>query len=241
MTLEEMGLYGTANVVEIDPCAEIQEGSGRVVLATITHDNSATRQLRFEGSGLLLEPTDRHRLYSVTRAAWTPAEELQAGEVLITRDSSVRIAANERSEVSARVYNLQVETEECYYVTSEHILSHNTNPCAGARKFSGVSSDELVAAGNQADKGGLTKVGRALQKHGSRSGSSFPAAKGNVAAINGQGEAALKSILNSPDAASAIKHHAKLQTEVLEVRLPNGQGARFSSDGKTFIGFLEPY
>jgi hypothetical protein len=27
--------------------------------------------------------------------------------------------------------------------------------------------------------------------------------------------------------------------DILEYKLPNGQGARFSSDGNTFIGFIE--
>jgi hypothetical protein len=96
----------------------------------------------------------------------------------------------------------------------------------------------LIKAGNTLDKGGFTAAGRALQKHGSRTGSIFPKATGNAAAINAQGEAVLNGILTNPNATSAIRHHARFGN-VLEYRISGGQGARFSGDGKTFIGFLE--
>ncbi len=100
----------------------------------------------------------------------------------------------------------------------------------------GVSG--LLKAGNALDKGGFTAVGRAMQKHGSRTGSVFPKATGNAAAINSQGEAVLNGILTNSNATNAIRHHARFGN-VLEYRIPGGQGARFSGDGKTFIGFLE--
>jgi hypothetical protein len=96
----------------------------------------------------------------------------------------------------------------------------------------------LIKAGNVLDKGGFTAAGRALQKHGSRTGSIFPKATGNAATINAQGEAVLNRILTNPNATNAIRHHARFGN-VLEYRIPGGQGARFSGDGKTFIGFLE--
>jgi hypothetical protein len=96
----------------------------------------------------------------------------------------------------------------------------------------------LIKAGNALDKGGFTASGRALQKHGSRTGSIFPKATGNAAAINAQGEAVLNGILTNPNATSAIRHHARFGN-VLEYRIYGGQGARFSGDGKIFIGFLE--
>lgn len=88
------------------------------------------------------------------------------------------------------------------------------------------------------DKRGFTAVGRALQKHGSRTGSIYLKATGNAAAINSQGEAVLKRILTNPNATSVTRHHARFGN-VLEYRIPGGQGARFSGDGKKFIGFLE--
>jgi RHS repeat-associated protein len=97
---------------------------------------------------------------------------------------------------------------------------------------------KLMTAARVADKNGLSRVGRALFKHGSRSGSTFPKASGNPDAVNKQGEAVLKEILSSPDVEVVTRHHARFGN-VSEYKLPNGQGARFSSDGKTFFGFIE--
>jgi len=96
---------------------------------------------------------------------------------------------------------------------------------------------ELIKAGNEADRGGLTIAGRSLQKHGNRTGSLFPRVKGTVEEINSQGESVLMNILTNPKVTTTTRHHAKFG-DVLEYRIPDGQGARFSADGKTFIGFL---
>ncbi len=97
----------------------------------------------------------------------------------------------------------------------------------------------LLQAANAPSKGGLTAIGRSLQKHGSRSGSVFPKATGNVASINAQAEAVLKGILSNPKATTVTRHHARLGN-IMDIRIPGGQGARFSADGKTFLHFLEP-
>jgi len=106
-------------------------------------------------------------------------------------------------------------------------------------KAAKITTEALLKAGNALDKGGLTKLGRALMKHGSRTNSVFPKAIGNPSTINQQGEKVLKSILNDPNVQSATRNHARFG-DVLEFKIPGGPGARFSSDGKSFIGFLEP-
>ncbi|WBM76118.1 hypothetical protein [Saprospira grandis] len=103
-----------------------------------------------------------------------------------------------------------------------------------------VSIEKLQRAGKQIDKGGqLTKAGRGLQKHGSREGSVFPPAKGSPKQINEQGEKILTKILLQKDAVRTTRHHARFG-DILDIRIPGGMGARFSSDGKKFITFLEP-
>ncbi|WP_340067362.1 RHS repeat-associated core domain-containing protein [Ascidiimonas aurantiaca] len=96
----------------------------------------------------------------------------------------------------------------------------------------------LLKVATLLDKGGLTKIGRALQKHGSRAGSKFPKVTGNQASINAQGEQILSNILNNPASTTTTRHHARFG-DILEVMAPNGQGARFSADGETFIGLIE--
>ncbi|WP_143806966.1 hypothetical protein [Papillibacter cinnamivorans] len=100
-------------------------------------------------------------------------------------------------------------------------------------------SKKLLNSGNQLDKGGeLTKAGRALEKHGSRYGSIYPQATGNVTNKNALGNQILESILNNPNATSVTRYHA-MYGDILEIKISGGMGARFSADGSTFIGFLE--
>ena len=102
-----------------------------------------------------------------------------------------------------------------------------------------IDTKRLISVGNQLDKGGnLTKVGRALEKHGSRAGSIYPQATGNVVNKNAFGSKILESILTDPNATKVTRHHAMFD-DILEVKTPSGMGARFSADGNTFIGFLE--
>lgn len=90
--LEEMGLHGWAEVVRVEPCPPIKAGPGRMVLATVTHDNSFLMDLRLAGVSGPLHLTDRHRLFSATRQDWIPASDLRAGEDLATRSGPARIA-----------------------------------------------------------------------------------------------------------------------------------------------------
>ncbi|HTN06242.1 RHS repeat-associated core domain-containing protein [Agriterribacter sp.] len=98
--------------------------------------------------------------------------------------------------------------------------------------------ERLLNAGKVIDRGDLTAVGRALQKHGSSAGSVFPKVTGNSVSINAQGEAVLKDIITNPSVTTVTRHHARFGN-ILEYKLPSGQGERFSADGNTFIGFIE--
>jgi len=100
------------------------------------------------------------------------------------------------------------------------------------------SLDDLSTAAGAADRGGLTVAGRALQKHGGRSGSAFPPARGTPAQINKAGQNVVDDILTSPGSTTTTRHTGRFG-EVTEVRAPDGRAIRFDSDGN-FIGFLEP-
>ncbi len=95
------------------------------------------------------------------------------------------------------------------------------------------------SSGNEPDpadkRGELTKSGRALQKHGSRSGSSFPKATGNSESKNKQGQEILEGIVSDPESTSKEGN----RFGGTDVTAPDGKGARFDQDGK-FRGFLEP-
>jgi hypothetical protein len=100
------------------------------------------------------------------------------------------------------------------------------------------SRDDLSNAAGAADRGGLTKAGRALQKHGSRPGSAFPKPRGSVATINRDAQVIVDGILDDPGSQSVVRHHA-LYGDILEIRAPDGRGLRYDKSG-SFLGLLEP-
>lgn len=83
------------------------------------------------------------------------------------------------------------------------------------------------------DRGGLTKAGRALDKHGGRLDSVFSKATGNPASKNAQGQHHLNDILTCPKSRT-IKDGEK----GFEIFSPDGRAAYFRSDG-SFRGFTE--
>lgn len=63
---------------------------------------------------------------------------------------------------------------------------------------------------------------------------------GNAAKNTQQGANYLNDILSNTNSTYTVRN-TKAYGDVLDVRLPDGTGARWSADGKTFIGFLERY
>lgn len=81
---------------------------------------------------------------------------------------------------------------------------------------------------------GLTKAERALQKHSSRTGSSFSTNATIASQYNQEGINIVKQILNDPN---KIVTPNKLGG--IDIYKPNGQGIRFWKDG-SMKGLLEP-
>jgi len=91
--------------------------------------------------------------------------------------------------------------------------------------------------------GGVSPVGRAFQKHAGnpkRAGTFVGQVSGNAQRNTELGAKYLNDILNNPNSTFTVRN-TKAFGEVLDVRLPDGTGARWTADGKTFIGFLERY
>ncbi|RKP43744.1 hypothetical protein D7S89_25255 [Trinickia fusca] len=115
--------------------------------------------------------------------------------------------------------------------------SGDSDQSIGGRSISDWSDAAKVP--DPSDRSGeLAGAGRALQKHGGRDGSSFPAAKGNPAAINEQGQKIVDEILNDPGRTVEQMNRGRYG-DVIEVRASDGRGIRYRVDGR-FIGFLEP-
>ena len=93
--------------------------------------------------------------------------------------------------------------------------------------------DALSKAGQVLDRNGLTRAGRALEKHGGRVGSVFPKATGNPINKNLQGQYHLDDILTHPNN-KILKDGSK----GIEIYTPDGRGTYFRQDG-SFRGFIE--
>lgn len=111
-------------------------------------------------------------------------------------------------------------------------------PVPGVFSSGKFNVKELTDAGKVIDRGGFTKAGRGLTKHGYREGSVFPKPLGNPAQVNEQGQKMLESILNHPEKKVVYKNTSSFG-EVMDIHAPGIGGARFNSSGE-MIGFLEP-
>jgi hypothetical protein len=126
--LPELGVAGPAHVISVTACPLIEAGLGRVVLATMTHLNCEVLQVSLEGLHHPLELTRPHRLFSETKQAWVPAANLRSGDRLRTRAGFATVSAIRAKRGIHRVYNVEVDTEHCYYASAAQVLSHNANP-----------------------------------------------------------------------------------------------------------------
>jgi len=90
----------------------------------------------------------------------------------------------------------------------------------------------LSRAGQVFDRGGLTKAGRALDKHGNRVGSVFPKATGNNLNKNLQGQFQLDDILTDP------RSFILREKNGYKIYSKDGRGVYYRNDG-TMKGFIE--
>ena len=98
------------------------------------------------------------------------------------------------------------------------------------------SLDDLSKAAGAIDKGGFTKAGRSLQKHGSRPGSKWSQSDINVNSpqqANSRGQNLVDDALTTPG--SKVVPNRRGGTDVIT---PDGRTIRYNRDG-TFQGFRE--
>ncbi len=145
----------TAQVTGNEPCPAIDQGPGRVVLTTVNHLNPRVVELTLQvGAGgptvpergkdstagknrsrsrsasgdLPLEtvrPTAHHKFYSETRAQWLSAEDLQPGKHLRGLTGPLQVVSQRPIPGTHRVYNMTVEGEHVYHVSTLGVLAHN--------------------------------------------------------------------------------------------------------------------
>jgi RHS repeat-associated protein len=111
-------------------------------------------------------------------------------------------------------------------------------PVNAAKGGVNLDLDVLSKIGQTLDRKGLTKAGRALQKHGGRPGTVFPKPNGNIKRINQHGQDIVDNILTHPDGVVHFRTHKQFG-EIIDIKVPNTGGVRFTKSGE-MIGFLEP-
>jgi hypothetical protein len=103
----------------------------------------------------------------------------------------------------------------------------------GGRSRIGPSLDDLSKAAAVPDKGGFTRAGRSLTKHGAgaRKGNKlFPPARGNPAEINRLAQDIVDDILTNPET-KVIKSYRGRFVETIEYIAPDGRGIVFDANG----------
>jgi len=122
------------------------------------------------------------------------------------------------------------------------VVGKSNNVVSGVKQSWGTT-DNLIKSATTPGKGGVSPVGRAYQKHAgnpNRAGTFTGKTSGNAVQNTQNGTKYLDDILNNPNSTYKVTHH-DVFGNILDVRLPNGMGARWSADGKNFIGFLEKF
>ncbi|MCB1107781.1 MAG: hypothetical protein KDK76_06775 [Chlamydiia bacterium] len=102
----------------------------------------------------------------------------------------------------------------------------------------GMSIERLTEAGKADDRGGLTRAGRGLQKHGGRSDTVFPFPSGSVSEINTHGQEVLENILSHPNKTITVSNTDRYGI-IIDIHAPGIGGVRYDNNGN-FIGFLQP-
>ena len=222
------------------PVINLIPGQGLKELVRITVDTDGDRG---DATGTVTA-TDEHPFWVADTGHWTDAEDLARGNLLRTPDGRLLevVAVHEWTQ-QQQVHNLTVEGLHTYYVQAggTPVLVHNAN-CPT------LDVDRASGSGRNPDpkdaRGEFEMAGNALAKHAGRKTNTgqwpIPSGKQNPAAWNALGRDVLDEILTHPDTVIS-RGYGRINgvfQETIDIRLPDGRGARFSASGE-FSGFLD--
>jgi hypothetical protein len=132
LSYPELDVTGDAEVLAITPCPPIPaRPSPRHCLVTskFTHDAAEVLDLSIEGVAGPIGVTPNHPIWSDDRREFVRADDLAVGESLLDAQGA-RVAVREITARSGRteVFNLEVDGEHVYHVSSAGVLVHNECP-----------------------------------------------------------------------------------------------------------------
>lgn len=152
------------------------------------------------------------------------------------------IVSRELTHVATKAIATKVEqrvTSFTYNASKKISFQTSQKSTLIAEKNLAPNLDKLSKAGHEIiNPNGLSRAGRALDKHGNRPGSVFSKATGNEVSKNKQAQFYIDDILTHPNSKVRYFNHKALG-RVTDIQISDGYGVRFSENGK-FIGFLEP-
>jgi hypothetical protein len=130
LVMPEMGLDGDATVLAIAPCPRIKSGEGRVVTGTFANRTCGNLlDLHVEGLDKPIGCTEAHPFWSEDRHSFVFAGRLRSGEQMLMRSGHIRsLLSVEKRRTTEVVYNLEVDVEHAFYVSSLGLLVHNDSP-----------------------------------------------------------------------------------------------------------------
>jgi len=197
------GITGTVTSISASP--PIQSGSGRVVLATVSHLNNDVYNLSFSnnfGSSETVGVTGYHKIYTEDRG-WVAAGALNIGEQVRGYHGDLTVTSLSPERGTQRVYNMTVEADHDYYVGNLTALVHNGCGCylikfGNGMKYAG-KGDYLRAVESAQAKmlanGGLNAIQWAPAVNDVES---FIAEQALIDANGGIGGGQLLNLINSP-------------------------------------------
>ena len=133
ISVPECGIDGNATVRHIDPCPPIPPGPGRVVTGTFRHASAHVLDLHVDGIDEPIGTTANHPFWSEDRQQFLRADQLRPGERLRTLQGTARLIDAVPRSGTEPVYNLEVQTEHVYHITTAGVLVHNgtSGDCSG--------------------------------------------------------------------------------------------------------------
>lgn len=146
LTLSELGAFGLADILAIEPSPPIHPGNGNVVTGRFIHEQADIIDLYIEGVIAPIGCTPNHPFWSVERNQFIEAEQLQPNERLkISNGDTVRFLRSIPRKEQETVYNIEVHNEHVYEITSSGILVHNAYHHAIPKFLGGHVSQDLVS------------------------------------------------------------------------------------------------
>ncbi len=178
LDMQDMGLYGEADVLAIRPIAAFEPGDGRLVTGVFRHTQAEVYDLQLASESSPIGVTGSHPFWSVDRNAWVAAIDLEIGERLKTIDGTTTVESRTRRDDPETVYNIEVEGDHVYRVGESAVLVHNNSAnCPDKTTYKSLGRKEVTVSwysGTIERANGITATIVEGSPEGESFGSSFP-------------------------------------------------------------------